>query len=1717
MNSDQFESITPIAEGATAIVLRATRKADKRQFIAKALRSERTQSRRAVQEFRKEFEIGGALSGDGVVRPHEFIDGDEPMILFEDHGATSTQSLVADGPIDVATALAIGVDIATALEDVHRAGIIHRDVSPANIVYSARAGRARLIDFGLATRRTREAAGSHKLQGTFAYMSPEQTGRTNRRVDERSDLYSLGASLFHLVTGRPPFTAPNRLGLVHAHLARRPQEPSRLRPEVPQSLSAVLLHALKKDPDDRYQSAAGFRRDLERCAALLLEPSAESTFSPGAGDRLLELRLTESLVGREQELATLRSALEAGTGAARVVCVRGWSGIGKTRLVNELIPAVTEAGGAWVSGKHELLGRGVPYAGLSRAVEQWAIQLSAFTEEAAPMCERLRMALGPEAAALVKVIPALGALLGPLPPVAECPPMESERRLAVLFGALFGAIAPQGVPLVVFVDDLQWADNASLGVLQHLATLPESRQVVAIVAWREDEVGEGHPVLTFLHELAASGVGVQSVHLGPLSQDAVREFVGRSLQQPGAVVRPLADAVFAASSGSPFLAGRVLTDLAAEGALYSTADGWMWRLDSPILSDTRGDETGFVRRRLQSMPDDAQRALAVGAWLGSRFSLVDVASALAAPIGEVAKQLSVAMGIEVIRRVDDSPVEFGELTSEVDASLLPTWQFVHDRVQQAASELVPAGDRAALRLALARLLRDQEGDRRFEAVDHALAAGEALTESTERMEFARLAGAAGRAALQAASFDVASRALEAALGWGLAELSVHSPDEAAELVLTAAEAAYLNTDRTTMERHVALLLERFPDALIRIRAEEIAVAALMAAGDLGACLDRGISALRQAGLALPPQPGLPHVLAGLLRTKFALRRFSPADLASLPLCTDALARARARLLNELNAPAWYGRPLLFPLIAFSMMREAVAYGCSPETAPSMIVFAIVNCAMGSIDNGLALGNAALVLNERLLDRRLRNRTTHLWNAHIRFWTERWHVCRDDLSVVHRGCWEGGDIEYAAFSAFMSVSLGIHTGEALDGLHDRSTRTIAAIRALGQRTMLHTTLLHHQLILNLMGHGADPHQLKGADYDETEMETLHRSKNDKVNRHCLGVARAMLSCFLGDFERAAGAMVAVDDCDQDAKSQPLHHMGTFYDALAHAALGRRGRARKKLKALLTFAKYGPVNFSHRVALVEAELAGSRGAADAAILAWERAAALAGTHGYPHERALALWRAARFQGERGNAVAARAYAAEARAGFVRWGAQVLVDRLDSELAGHSATPGVSAGALGEPAGHGALGSTPPSGASDASPRRPSSDWSASTTGSVGGGSDHPLDLEGLLAAARRISVEFDVARVTTALLESVLVLAGATHATLSRVEGTAFRRVLHARSEGEGIAVSEPDPTPQPSPLLEDVARAGQPLSIEGRDYASDWSSEGRAPRSVLLVPVLHAGRALGVLTLEHDLLVDAFPPRRVAPIEALAAQAGIAFENAVHYEELDSRVRDRTRELLAARREADLERDRADELLMNVLPESIALELKHSGRAAPVSVAAATVLFTDFAGFTELSAQMTPEALVAELERCFAAFDDIVDRYGVTKLKTIGDAYMAVAGIPTSTETHAYDAVRAGVDMAAWVTQPTDGGPPVPFRIRIGLNTGPLVAGVIGKRRFLYDVWGDAVNTASRMESSGVEGRVNLSRRTWELVSERVACTPRGLVSAKGKGELEMFLVDRILS
>ena len=723
---------------------------------------------------------------------------------------------------------------------------------------------------------------------------------------------------------------------------------------------------------------------------------------------------------------------------------------------------------------------------------------------------------------MVEQLPEMGLLLGLQPPVGDLPAHEAESRFALLIRRVIRALARGHKALVLFLDDLQWGRPTSVRLLRQLIVDPDVRSTLFIGAYRDSEVSAGHPLLGMSALLRNQGAMVTVLELGPLSEVGTVELVEETMQHDPAS-SALGALLHEKTGGNPFYLCRLLESLYEDRLIARVATEHRWGIDLEAIRRLPYTDNvlEFLASRLGGLPDETRAVLAVGAVLGFEFRLRDVAAVADLPLSAAARRLEVALVADIIERSDDSLVVEALLGDELDASINPTYRFMHDRVRQAARDGVAEEEIPIIRLAVARLnrKRDLDGTRLFDLVEHTLAAPELIRED-ERQDYAQLALAAGVRASNAAAFDASLRYLDGA--WSL--IGGGDWEAAAELTqrvaLEGGEAAYVAGDRKKMTAWIGEVIIRSKEKSAVMRAHEIAIQASVAHNELDDAIDRALEVLPMAGVHLPRHPTRAHFGRELVATWFALVRHPAKSLADLPTCDDPVKLAAMRIQLSIMSAAYYAQPSLVPLLAFSLTRMAVRSGIAPESPFGINAWGYVRCLLNDIDGGNAYGEAAMAMNDRLADRRLRHRSRHAFLTHVAFWKLHWRTCRDELRDIHRGCWEGGDVEYAAFAAFMTTMMSFLIGDPLVEVAADAGRYSTAIRSLGNRTALHQLEMVRQMLECLVGDASDITRLQGDIYDEEEMEAVHLAANDRTNLFLQGRLRGV-PCLRDGRVRAGG--------------------------------------------------------------------------------------------------------------------------------------------------------------------------------------------------------------------------------------------------------------------------------------------------------------------------------------------------------------------------------------------------------------------------------------------------------------------------------------------------------------------------------------------------------------------------------------------------------------------
>ncbi|MDB5894564.1 MAG: hypothetical protein JWQ88_2095, partial [Rhodoferax sp.] len=1140
------------------------------------------------------------------------------------------------------------------------------------------------------------AASPPDLEGTLAYMAPEQTGRMNRDLDYRADFYALGATLHEFLTGSPPFgTTRDPIEAVHAHLAVVPPDPRGQRPEVPPVLAALLLRLLAKEPEARYQNHHVLRRDLQHILDHLGDPAALERHRLGRGDLAERFQVSGRLYGRSDEVRRMAAAFEAAAaGVAQVVTIAGVSGIGKTALVNEVHRSLLAHRGQMVHGKFDQFGQHTPGAAFLQALEQRVRRVLALPAiEQAVWRTALRERLGTNAAVALTALPSLALLLGPSTGAAvPLGPVESENRFLRTVQLCFAALAGPGAPLVVFIDDLQWADRISRRLLRELSLDESLCHVLLIAAYRAGEVGPEHPLAQDLAALAALGRRCTALSVGPLGVDDVAELLADSLQQPLAEVDALAVLCHRKTSGNPFFLGRFLQDLHSRGLIWLDRDVPRWRWSQERLHGERvaDNVVALMLAQLRRLPADTCEALTSAAFLGSRFQLAQLAVACGLSENATAHVLAPALEAGLLVPQDASYKWIGVLDEAESQGLAVAFAFVHDRVQEAAYLLADESSRPALHLRIGRLLRDQRAAGLgtsaplaapdFAIVNH-LNQGQALIDdATERAQLAGFNAAASQAACDAASFDLAADHAAQAVGLHGPAHWLAAPAAALDLHVHAARMAALKGDAVAMDALIESGLAHVHEPAARARLLDVRIESFYASGQLDETLALGLSVLRLLGTEPPGASSAAETARLVASLKEEISAVGFDVLARQPAMTDPLCLQQLSVIAKMTAAAYIARPALLPLLTVLQVRLMVARGHAPVSLSAYSVLGLMVAEfLGDYTFGYQIGRMSMALLERHGWRQVHAHAGFSFNAFLRHWTEGIASGLPALMRVHEDGVETGALRHAGLALYVHDYHDFLNGKPLaelEGDLDLHTATLRRIRQPVAHDYL-DALRGTVQELRAPRFAATPLELDG--FSAARLEATYTARADQTGNVFLQAWRCMLHSLAGRADAAVAAGDAAQALFPAARGMAMVPFCIFFTTMS--ALDQpepRTRAPERCAAALkrlalwsrTCADVRPLLHLLRARMLVLGLStddAGMSATDEFAQSQQAADALGNlllmglVHWY---RSLAL---ARAPGHHANAFAdALAERAEARAILLRWGGRAVVDAMDRQSA-------------------------------------------------------------------------------------------------------------------------------------------------------------------------------------------------------------------------------------------------------------------------------------------------------------------------------------------------------------------------------------------------------------------------------------------------------------------
>jgi predicted ATPase/signal transduction histidine kinase len=1478
-------------------------------------------SDRDLLEFRHQYTIAKNLDLSGVVRHYnlEVYERGYALVL-EDFGGISLAGRRERGSgseergtiieLSVVDVLDIGIQLADTLHALGQQRIVHKDIKPANILIHPVTKQVKLIDLSIASllpRETQEIVDPNCVEGTLAYLSPEQTGRMNRGIDYRTDFYALGVTLYELLTGKLPFVTEDPIGLIHCHLAQVATPIHLINPGIPLVVSQLVAKLMAKNVEDRYQTALGIKYDLEQCLSQYQATGIVTEFQLAKRDVSDKFLIPERLYGRELEVSILLDAFKrVRTGSSELLLVTGCSGIGKTVVINEIHKPIVKQRGYFIKGKFDQFNRNIPFSAFIQAFRDLIGQLLSETDvQLASWHRQILAAVGENGQVLIETIPELAKIIGSQPPVAELLGVAAQNRFNWLFQKLIEVFTTAEHPLVLFLDDLQWADSASL---QSIELLMQSKGYLLLLgAYRDNEVSPNHPLILMLAKLRQSKSVINKITLAPLTFADTNQLVADTLHCNTDSAKPLTESIDLKAHGNPLFITQFLKALHGDGEIWFNPDGY-WECDivkiqSLAITD---DVVEFIAMQIQKLPLATQDVLKLAACIGDRFDLevlsivseqsqlVTMAvwnglqAGLILPTSQIYK---FNQDLEDLRNLQDGVVGVDRVFELPAAN--STYRFLHDRVQQAAYSLIPADERQQTHLQIGRLLLadtppEQQSERLFEMVNHFNIATNLIQQPDERELVATLNLLAAQKARTATAYA-------AAVGYARLGLQLlgklawqHQYELALALHETLAETTFLKGDFEQVPALVDLVIERAKTPLDRVKSYETLIQLYTLQKQYQAAISQGLEILQQLGLKLAAKPNKLTLVRAVLNTKVELLGKSHEKLVNLPEIIAPEKIAPLRILNHLLMPAFLCSQDLMVVFITSGLRFTLRHGNTPWAALFYSTYGIILASLGDFNQSYHMGKLATVLNDRFDDKSVTSQVNGSVAWFCQPWQEPLRNSTPLMTECIKGCLDSGNLTALGLSYCVDIIIDLNLGVSLDKI---AAKIVIAETIVSQSPDYSQQLLaiSDHSVKNLQNTSTQPALLANTIAEEVALIDQLKSTQEDSALSTIYAWKTWLAYIFEDIPNAlayADAQLPYEFADSNCYSVTTLWM---FDALTRLAVYPQSdrRVQKQLldrvkstqRKLLKCARLMPANFQHKYDLVEAEKYRVLGEFPVAIELYNRAIQGAKTHKFVQEEAIAYECTARFYLQRGDEKIAATYMQSAYYCYLRWGAkakniqleqrypQLLAPILQAQQTAFN--PLVTLAKITDPTGKNWLNHR-----------------------SIN------LDLASVIQSAQALSSTIDLEELIQQLSQIILQNSGAEACCLALSDlqndwQIRWNRIVEQELITTQVSHNITNRSEYPANLIYWIKNTQQSVILDARQplEVTDLYLVEHQPQSVFCLPIIKQQKVLGVLYLEHRHAPDIFTENSKQVIAFLCTQAAIALENANLYQKSQQAAED----------------------------------------------------------------------------------------------------------------------------------------------------------------------------------------------------------------------------------
>ncbi len=1444
-------------ENPGIIVYRGIREQDNKPVVIKILKAERP-TPQEIEHMERDYRISKNLTIPGILKPYTLATlGHRKVMINEDIDGVSLKHYMDNHNPGLISILLYAKSIVEILGHIHKNGLIHKDIKPHNIIINSNTEEIRIIDFSIAAEVERETMGAvspNIIEGTLAYISPEQTGRMNRSIDYRSDFYSFGVSFYEMLTGKLPFMIKDQMELVHAHIAVKPVSPCVMNPDIPKTVSNIVMKLLAKTAEERYQGASGLMADLEKCYHQLTEKAKIDDFAIGTSDISERFQIPEKLYGREEEINHLMNVFNrVSTGTKEIVYYSGISGIGKSALIHDIQKTMVAKKAYFISGKFDRYKRNIPYHGIIQAFEELARHIITETEDIlAQWQEKILRALGDNGRLIIDIIPALEIIIGAQTQVQELSPAEAQNRFNLVFQNFIRVFADQTHPLVLFLDDLQWADNPSLQLLEALLSDPELNYLLFLGAYRDNEIDGLHPLTTMLSNMKKEGAQWENIKLTTLSEEDIAGLLSDTLYCDTKKAKPFARLLHSKTNGNPFFAAEFLKSL-YNNNLIEFKNEWTWDMSSIEQTEITENVVELLANKIKKLSSDTLNVLKIAAVIGGSFHLNTLAQICAKTENETFNDLK-------------EPINEGMLLS-IEGS----YQFVHTRVQEGAYSLLDINEKKMLHYRIGKFILNNAKKEKtvdenlFDIVNQLNPALELIAEN-EKLEVLDLNLKAALKAKASSAYDLSLEFFKKA-----AELLPYNYwdkdyDTSLKLYTEWAESEYISGNVNDAKKLFNIVLSNAKNLLDKMKVYSLEIEYYLTQHEYEKELKLVLQALKELGVNMPDKPGKLAFLPGFLKTKIDLRHKNIEDLIDLPKVTDPKINAIMNMLVRCGEVSYFAYPNYFPITIMKTINWSIRYGNSVFSPIAYLFYGVIlSSVLGDIDKGYKFAKLGLDLANKNSIKTIQGQQYHgyCFVAHFK------EPLKNHLDYYQKGIqfsMDAGDFQYVMWMYNHYSAAMFFIGENLLKVNEFFNELTVHIKKLKQPDIYFT--IWKLTVINILGESEDSLTLQRDDFDENEILPLFIETNDVTGLAHFYIAKTILSYLFSDNKKGLESAQNAEKNIEGVLGLQYYPIFFFYYALILVSLfpeankNEQKQYLKKIKQIQKkykkWADHNQFNYLHKYLLISAEIDRICNDNRKLSLYYDQAIKIAHENEFTQEEAIANECAALFYLSKGDEERAANYMTNAYYCYSIWGARPKFKDLLEKYPALIAFEGSQA------------------------------ERTAGTNDTVTGlsGSSDSLDISTIMKATQTISAEIEMENLLQKMIRIVIENAGAQKGILILIVHDQFLIEAESEIDKEMTSVMQSVPLNEsknlPQAVIRYVAKVKENIVLNNASeedlFKNDAYILNDKPKSVLCLPILKQNHLIAVIYLENNLAVGAFTEDRVKTLNILSSQIAISIEN-----------------------------------------------------------------------------------------------------------------------------------------------------------------------------------------------------------------------------------------------